>query len=127
MSAMLVLVSFTVLFIKHFIIDFLWQGPFQYKNKGTYGHSGGLLHSGLHAVGTFVSLAYLVPTALPMLFLVSVVDFSAHYHIDWAKMNINKHLNWAANTHEEVWWLLGFDQLLHSLTYVGIILALLSV
>lgn len=35
------------LFTKHFIVDFPLQAfPYQYQNKGTYGHPGGLLHSG---------------------------------------------------------------------------------
>jgi len=52
--AVLLLLALTV---KHFIVDFPLQAhPYQYKNKGTYGHPGGLLHSGLHLVGTLLFL-----------------------------------------------------------------------
>ena len=125
MTAINTLVLLTILFLKHFIIDFLWQGPYQYKNKGTYGHPGGLLHSGLHAVGTFFALWVCLPWAGPTIMLMSVIEFSIHYHVDWAKMNINKLLNWKPDTHEQFWWLLGFDQLLHSLTYIGMIFFLI--
>lgn len=50
-----------------------------------------------------------------------LIDFVIHYHIDWAKMNLNAKMGWGANTHEEFWWLLGLDQFLHALTYVGLV------
>ena len=48
-------------------------------------------------------------------------DTFIHYHIDWAKMNLNARMGWGANTHEQFWWLLGLDQYLHALTYIGLI------
>jgi hypothetical protein len=30
-------------------------------------------------------------------------------------------MGWSANTHEQFWWLLGLDQYLHALTYIGLI------
>lgn len=111
------------LVIKHFIVDFPLQAhPYQYKNKGTYGHPGGLLHSGLHLIGTFL---FLLPFAhssrLDALFMVATFDGVVHYHIDWAKMNINAKMGWGPTTHEQFWILLGVDQLLHMLTYLAIV------
>lgn len=106
-----------LLFTKHFIIDFPLQKPYQWMNKGTYGHPGGLLHSGLHGVGTCLSLVWFTPYAIAL----AVFDFVVHYHIDWAKMNLNAKMGWGANTHEEFWWLLGLDQYIHSLTYIAIV------
>lgn len=103
------------LLIKHVIIDFPLQGPYQYLNKGTYGHPGGLLHSGLQAVGTFAVLAFVLPTSLAL--ELAALDYFVHYHIDWAKMNLNKKLGWGPTTHEQFWWLLGADQFMHLLTY----------
>jgi len=102
---------------KHFIVDFLLQRKYQYSNKGVYGHPGGILHSGLHGIATWACLVFFTPLAVHAAF----VDFILHYHIDWAKTNINQKMGWTANTHEEFWWLLGLDQFLHYLTYVGII------
>lgn len=111
------------LFIKHFVVDFPLQAfPYQYKNKGTYGHPGGLLHSGLHLVGTaLVLLPFTHPSRLDALLLVAAFDGVIHYHIDWAKMNINAKMGWGPTTHEQFWVLLGVDQLLHALTYVAIV------
>jgi hypothetical protein len=36
-------------------------------------------------------------------------------------MNVNARMGWTATTHEQFWWLLGLDQLLHVLTYILII------
>lgn len=111
-----ILKVFTAFQIKHFICDFPLQGPFQYKNKGTYGHPGGLLHSIIHALGTLpICLLFNFPLYLVLL------DAVIHYHIDWAKMNINKHYNLLPNNSEYFWWLLGLDQFLHQLTYILII------
>jgi hypothetical protein len=117
MNTTLLLIA--LLFTKHFIVDFPLQKPFQWQNKGTYGHPGGVLHAWLHGVGTFLCFLYFVPVNL--CFILWMIDMTVHYHIDWAKMNINAKYGWGANTHEEFWILLGLDQFLHAITYVGLI------
>ena len=112
------LTLFFLFSIKHFVIDFLLQFRYQWSNKGTYGHPGGLLHAGLHGIGT--ALCLLMFPWSTILFLAGL-DAVIHYHIDWAKMNINARMGWTATTHEQFWWLLGLDQLLHVLTYILII------
>ena len=106
------------LFTKHFIVDFPLQVRYQWSNKGTYGHPGGILHAALHGMGTWVCFAWYAPEAAIWL---SLFDMVLHYHIDWAKMNLNAKLGWGPNTHEEFWWLLGLDQFLHALTYIGLV------
>jgi Protein of unknown function (DUF3307) len=107
------------LFVKHFICDFPLQAfPYLYRNKGTYLHVGGLLHAALHGLGTFiVLLAFDSSNAI----IFAGIDFFVHYHIDWAKMNLNKHFRFTPDNSEWFWILLGFDQLLHHLTYFGIV------
>lgn len=104
--------------IKHFIFDFLLQKPFHYENKGTYGHPGGLAHAGLQALGTLIALWFFAD--LLWCVLMAMFDFLVHYHVDWAKTNLNAKYTLTPND-EKFWWLLGLDQLLHSLTYVAII------
>jgi len=111
-----ILIVLTLLVTKHCIVDFPLQTRFQYSNKGTYGHPGGILHAGLHGLGTYLCLFAFTPIAVWMAF----VDAVVHYHIDWAKMNLNSRLGWGANTHEQFWWLLGLDQYLHYITYIGL-------
>lgn len=119
MTATTVLLLLTLLFVKHFIIDFPLQKPYQWQNKGTYGHPGGILHSGLHFGGTTVVLFFFVP--FPLALLMGWLDGFIHYHVDWAKMNLNKKLGYGPTTHEGFWTLLGLDQLAHALTYISIV------
>lgn len=107
------------LFIKHFICDFPLQAcPWMYRNKGTYGHPGGLTHSALHGIGTFTVLAFWLGMGA---WIYALIDFITHYHIDWVKMNTSKKFNLKADNSEWFWIFLGFDQLLHHLTYFAII------
>lgn len=117
-STMTLLFAFA---IKHFVVDFLMQKPYQYLNKGTYGHPGGLLHSGLHAFATLVILCQWSASTPPLIAAMTAFDFVTHYHIDWAKVQINKRMGWGANTHEQFWWLLGADQFAHTLVYCIIV------
>jgi hypothetical protein len=49
-------------------------------------------------------------------------EFILHYFIDYGKMNITKFKQWDANKNPEFWYLLGFDQFLHQLTYIAMVL-----
>jgi hypothetical protein len=109
------LIILSLLFTKHFVVDFPLQKEYQWRNKGTYGHPGGLLHSGLHGFFTGLIFWFFAPVACVTL---GFIDFILHYHIDWAKMNLNAKMGWGANTHEEFWILLGLDQFLHAMTYI---------
>lgn len=111
----------TLLLIKHFVGDFLLQRKYQYANKGNYGHPGGLLHAGIHAIGTFIVLFFFVDPILAL--KLALIDMAIHYHIDFFKTNVNRKMELQIQ-HNQYWALLGFDQLLHQLTYVGIVCAI---
>lgn len=118
-----IIILFAVFCFKHFLIDFLFQNKWQYSNKHIFGHPGGVFHSWLHGLNTMVILILFV-TPIPnftTILLIGLLEWIIHYVIDWSKMNINIHYNWKCNTHEEFWWLTGFDQMLHQFTYVLII------
>lgn len=107
--------------VKHFVVDFPLQAdPYQYKNKGTYGHPGGILHSLLHFLGTFLVLDLFHFSAAQVVWL-SLLDFFLHYHIDWAKVNVARRFDLRPDNSEMFWTLLGFDQFLHYLTYLLIV------
>ena len=114
---MTILYLLLLLQVKHLVIDWILQPKWMWSNKGTYGHYGGLVHAGLNALGTAGCFLVLGFPALLVLF----IDCIAHYHIDWAKMNINKFKGWGPITHNEFWWLTGADQFLHQITYLGLI------
>jgi hypothetical protein len=122
---MILITLLLLLQVKHFVIDFPLQTKYQWSNKGTYGHSGGLLHALLHGIGTFLCIAIVV-LDIPSAIILSFADMIIHYHINWAKMNINKKMTWGPTTHEQFWWLLGLDQLLHQVTYIGMICYLVT-
>ena len=113
------LLLLTILLVKHFIWDFWYQPPFMWKNKGTFGHWGGLVHSGIHAATTFFILCFYTLSTVAI--ALAMFEFVVHYLTDYAKMNINRAKGWGATTHNEFWQLTGFDQLVHQLTYVVIL------
>lgn len=107
------------LFIKHFICDFpLQMFPWLYNNKGQYLHPGGIMHAGIHGIGTALVLLPFIGTNAA---IYGLIDMLVHYHIDWAKMNLSNEYDLKPNNSEWFWVLLGFDQLLHHLTYFAII------
>ncbi|HKL65147.1 MAG TPA: DUF3307 domain-containing protein [Roseovarius sp.] len=123
-AALLVLV---LLFqIKHLLADFVWQTGWMVRNKGTYGHPGGIAHAGLHAVMTMPILIWTPLTTLAVLG-VAAVEFVLHYHIDWTKDQLLKRSGWSPRE-KGYWGLTGLDQFAHQVTYVAILwLTLVSV
>jgi hypothetical protein len=112
-----ILALLTLLLIKHFVADFMLQTNTMVREKGHYGQRGGILHSAIHSIGTLVVFAAFGfgVTAI----ICAVIDFVAHYHIDWAKMNLSRDLT---VQDARYWFYLGLDQLLHQLTYIGLVL-----
>ena len=104
---------------KHFLADFVLQRDYQFKNKGKYGHPGGLLHAGIHGLGTFLSFVWCVP--LEWALMLALLDFAVHYHLDWAKARVNNRMKLSPNEGAQYWMLFGFDQFLHHMTYVGLL------
>ena len=115
-----VTILFTLLFTKHFIVDFPLQNKFQWSNKGTYGHPGGLLHASLHGLTTMLCFWWYAPLACIYL---GLIDMFIHYHIDWIKQQLNRGYTTADR---QFWFWLGADQAAHYLTYVGIIYVITS-
>ena len=108
--------------IKHFFADFVLQKAYMVKDKGTYGAPGGIHHAGIHATGTFIVLM-LVISHTALVIPLALLDGVIHYHIDWAKQQLNRDLT----VKDDMWWaLFGLDQALHYLTYVGIIYVIAS-
>ena len=106
-----------LLMVKHFVCDFVLQNKWQITGKGIYGHPGGLAHSAIHVAGTFlVLMPFFIPTGT--LLAVLVAEYVVHYHIDWAKEQLVRRFDWRDGA--RFWNAIGFDQLLHGLTYLAI-------
>jgi len=117
---------FFMLQLKHFILDFVLQPPYEYLNKGTYGHPGGVRHAVKHGVGTFVVMFFFISELDPAYFLIlGILDGIVHYHIDWAKMKLNKIKGWSPKDYE-FWVLMGLDQYAHQLTYILIVMIMFT-
>jgi uncharacterized SAM-binding protein YcdF (DUF218 family) len=106
------LAFFYCLLVKHTIIDWCLQNPWQYQNKGNLKHPGGYFHAFLNALGSLlvILLLGLESKHLPLLLL---GEYLSHYAMDWSKVNICKKMKWTATTSEYFWMLTGFDQFVH--------------
>lgn len=112
-----VVIVLLLLQVKHFVADFVLQTDQMVLEKGIYGARWGLYHSGIQAVGTFFALAWIHPM---LGVFAGVFDFLVHYHVDWAKININRKYNYTPKD-RQFWLWLGLDQLAHQVTYVLIV------
>jgi len=121
-----IILGFTYLAVKHMLGDFFLQTPYQFENKGIYGHPGGLLHAGIHAALTAPVFWILAPAGSGLAAAILAAEFVTHYHIDWLKEQVVK--RYALEVDGSWYWrVLGIDQLLHGLTYVAIITLLTGV
>lgn len=116
----------TLLIIKHFICDFPMQSVWMASNKGIYGHRAGFAHAWVHMIGTFFVLV-IVSQSIGIFFdpltmaWVLIAEGIIHYHTDWFKMWLNKKMKWTCDKSSAFWHSLGVDQLVHYLTYIGIV------
>ena len=120
---LLALAAVAVLMFKHAVADFYLQTPYQYFNKGKYGHPGGLIHAGIHTALTPLVYLVLLPGSLLVAAGLALGEFVAHYHIDWLKEQFTHRNGWTTSD-RGFWFALGTDQLLHGLTYLGIVAVL---
>jgi len=118
--AILVLAAVAVLMLKHTIADFYLQTPYQYLNKGSYGHPGGIMHSAIHVALTPLVYLVLVPGSLLVVGAIALGEFAVHYHTDWLKEQITHRNGWTPQD-RGFWYALGTDQLVHGLTYLAIV------
>lgn len=112
----------TMLFVKHFLVDFVLRTDAQVASKGKYGDFQGLMHSVYHGIGTMVVL-FLFFGFNPIIMLwLGAFDFLLHYHIDFAKMRFGER----DITKKAFWVQLGLDQLAHAITYFAMVVLLFS-
>ena len=102
--------------IKHLVIDFLWQPEYEWKNKGTFLHFGGIRHAGKHSITTLIILLMFINPYLAV--LLSILEGIIHNFIDWSKMNITRVRELSPIKDAEFWYWLGIDQYFHQLTYI---------
>ena len=111
-----------ILQVKHFLFDFVFQRPYEFfRHKGDYGHPSGIVHSGLHAIGSMPVFLVIAP-GFWVGFAIVVGEFLIHYHVDWTKEQIERRFSLSPANKSAV---LGADQLAHHLTYAAILAILI--
>ena len=119
-EAAMVLLAMAYLLVKHAAADFILQTETQRREKGNYGATGGLTHSLTHIVLTAPVFTLLPAAAAGIMAALLATEFVLHYHIDWVKEQIVRKNGWTSHN-RPFWWTIGIDQLLHGLTYIGLI------
>ena len=115
-----IFILLAALFVKHWYIDFVIQTPQEVAEKGTYFKWHGIKHSLKHAIATGLVFWIFADSVIIDCVFLGVLDFLFHYHIDWAKMNINRKFNYTIEK-PEFWYWLGADQLAHCFTYLFLV------
>lgn len=123
-SASVVLIATALMLSKHFLADFPLQTAHMLANKGTYGHMGGVTHAGVH-VGLSTPVYLLFTDNIALIFGLALAEFVIHYHIDWGKETLAKHLQ-LTPADRTFWALIGLDQLAHHLTLLALVWALFT-
>lgn len=119
MTSATLLVLVLLFQIKHLLADFVLQSGWMVRNKGIYGHPGGIAHSAMHAVMTVPVLIW-TPLGMGAVLGIAACEFVLHYHTDWFKDQVLKRAGYGP-TEKGYWVLMGLDQFAHQLTYVGIL------
>ena len=109
---------FFVLLIKHAIVDLGVQSHFKGLDKLRY-ISNAHIHYFHHGISTFLIALYF--TSLHFAVVSAVIDYVAHWHIDYSKHQINTRFNVEPKS-ITWWWTSSADAALHFLTYYIIIL-----
>lgn len=120
LSVNLVLAAMAYLLIKHAVADFLLQTAFQRQTKGIYGALGGFTHCLTHVALTAPVLPLFPSVTMTAAALILAGEFVIHYHLDWLKDRVVRTRGWSSHD-TPFWWALGLDQLMHGLTYVGLL------
>ncbi|MBO6673857.1 MAG: DUF3307 domain-containing protein [Rhizobiales bacterium] len=113
---------------KHFLFDFVFQSDWQVRNKGRYGHPGGLVHAGLHGTGTLavgLLAALMGVIGLGAALVLALADAIIHYHVDWSKAQISRRMKLTPDRHA-FWIALGADQAAHHVTYLVLLAGLVA-
>lgn len=114
------LAAVTYLLVKHAVADFILQTDVIFRQKGNYGAPGGIWHALIHILLT-APVFWLFPGgSAGLAAALLAAEFIIHYHIDWTKEQIVRSHGWTGKD-TFFWWALGLDQLLHGLTYVGML------
>ncbi|WP_087000606.1 DUF3307 domain-containing protein [Rhizobium sullae] len=104
--------------VKHFVADYLLQPRWMLEGKGHVRNPGGYAHAAIHAVGSLPALVFFGLDTSAILGL-AASEFAIHYTIDHVKAILSR--QHSGGMTRAFWAAHGADQLLHHLTYAGIL------
>jgi len=116
LALLLLLAGFQV---KHVLGDFVLQNAYILDHRRIWGHPGGLLHIAIHAA---LTLPLLLAAGVHgfLFFAILIGEAVFHYHVDWVK-DVWLHREGWTTQDRQYWWLMGFDQMLHQLSYLAVV------
>ena len=110
--------------VKHFLADYLLQPGWILRGKGDLRLAGGYVHAALHAFGSLPAFL-LVGLGSHQMAALAAAEFVIHYGIDFTKAGLSQRSR-AGPDSRAYWALHGADQLVHQLTYVGLLIGALA-
>jgi len=110
--------------VKHYVADYLLQPGWILRAKGDFRQPGGYVHAGVHALGSLPAF-FVAGLGLMEIAAFAVVEFVIHFTIDHMKARLSRNSK-SGPTTRAFWAMHGADQLMHQLTYAGLIYAALS-
>ena len=116
----MLILTIVLLQLKHWYIDFVDQTQAEIEHKGIYLDWLGITHSIKHGVATLAIILFATGD-INIAVAAGFVDLFFHYHADFLKMRYGCR----DATNPLFWNQLGFDQLVHQLTYIGIVFVLI--
>ena len=116
-STLGILILVLLLQLKHAVIDGPLQVRWMLVEKSIYGKPGGLMHAGLHGLGSVAALA-LFGAGAGLAIVLAVTDAVVHYHVDFAKEAVVARRGWTTKD-SFFWWALAADQTMHHITYIA--------
>ena len=105
---------FLLLLVKHVIADLGLQSQFCPNLDKSYYFGNGHKHYLHHAACTFIATVLFLP--LEVVIVITLIDYIAHWNIDFGKHQLNKFLGIVPRTNPW-WWTNALDQALHFATY----------
>lgn len=108
--------------VKHYVADFLIQTA--WIASGKEARQGWALPLLVHAAGHAGLTLGIVLAVQPRLWWLAAIDLVVHVGIDRSKSLFGRWGDWTPQD-ARYWWLLGFDQLLHQVTNIGLAAALI--
>ena len=108
------LILFLGLLLKHAIVDIGIQAYQTNLSKADYTSLKAHYHYAPHGIGTFLVFVTFVNPVVAL--IAGILDWIAHWHIDFVKSSVVKHGNLEKYT-PKWYWATTVDQILHYTTY----------